>query len=135
MTFEMWNSLAAGPGGQGVHWIGVGLELAGSGGVTIEIVPGDLRDLMIFLLDSAVTQEFRQPRPDKYARARNSLGGSAGATLSGFTATQVVSRGTVLARDSDGATFDVGEPHSFCVMLASLAQSHLKDEAGLLQRM
>ena len=134
MAFQMWESLAGGPGPRGCDWTGNDLQLAASGQTTITIPAADLRDLMIFLLDVSVRQEFRQARGDKYVQARNALGGSAGATLSGFTASVVLDRGVVLVQASGGEEFDVGEALSFVTMLASLAQSRLKAEAGLLMR-
>lgn len=134
MAFVMWDSLAAGPGGQGCDWNGVNLRLAGSSSTEISIPAANLRDLMILLLDTAVAQEGRQSEGDKYVRARNALSGSASATLSGFSAAQTTGRGTVLNRTDGSINFDVGEAVSFCTMLASLCQSSLKTESGLLMR-
>ena len=129
----MWDSLAAGAGGQGMDFRG-NLELAGSGGVTIEVPPSDLLVMMAAALDAQVGQEFRQPRPDTYARARSALGFPAGVVHTGFTYAVVIGIGVQMTRTSGSITFDIGNSHSWAVTIASLCQSVIPSASGSLLR-
>lgn len=131
----MWDSLRAGPGGQGMDWDGNDLRLAASGGNTMVIPAADLLSMLRAALDSAVLNEGRAPRGDTFRRARDAIGGSAGNTHSGFTYSTVVNRGTQMVQTSNSATFDIANSHAWAVAISNLCQSQLSAEAGLLARM
>lgn len=131
MAYLSWDALrGASIAPQALEW-GANLELH-SDGNTITIAPADIVTMLIFVLDTAVTQEGRQPRADKFARARTSLGGSAGATFSGYTASVATGQGVVLVHTASGNSFHVTESHKFAVAVANLCE--LKEQVGLLQR-
>ena len=130
----MWNALAGQSGAQGCDFGGSGLVM-GTLGSELTIATADLLTMLIFVLDTSVANEGRSPGSDKFVKARNALGGSAGATYSGHTATIAASRGGVLTHTGSGNTFDVGNSHAFAVAIASLCQSAIPDAAGQLARM
>lgn len=134
-AFVMWQSLAAGAGAQGMQWDGNNLKLAGSSSTTITVGAADLLSMLQAALDSAVLQEGRQPRDDKFARARTALGGASGVTHSGFTYATATGIGAQMTRTSGSITFDIGDVHAWAVAIASLCQSSIPAAAGLLARM
>jgi len=117
-----------------MDWGGNGLVM-GSSGSELTIASADLVTMLIFVLDTAVTNEGRSPGSDKFVKARNALGGASGATLSGHTAAITTGRGCVLTHTGSGNTFDVGNSHAFAVAIASLCQPAIPDAAGQLARM
>ena len=130
----MWNALAGQPNGAQGCDFGTNLVM-GTSGSELTIASADLVTMLIFVLDTSVANEGRSPGSDKFVKARNALGGSAGASYSGHTAAVAVSRGVVLTHTGSGNTFDVGNAHAFAVAIASLGQPAIPNAAGQLARM
>lgn len=133
MGHIMWNALKGQGGAQGCDF-GTNLVM-GTSGSELTIAAASIKDMLIFCLDTSVTNEGRSPGSDKFVKARNALGGAKGATLSGHTAAITASRGVVLTHTASGNTFDVGNAHAFAVAIASLCQPAIPDAAGQLARM
>lgn len=136
MPYTSWDALrGADIAPQTLDFSGGTLKMT-SDGDTISIAAGSILNMMQFVLDCAVSNEDRQPRPDKYARQRSALGASSGVTFTGYTCALTLARGIVLTETASGFTFDVGNASSFCGTLASLCQTEptVKTAAGLLQR-
>ena len=129
MAHIMWNGVSRSVAGQGLDFT-TGSLVMGSAGATITVSPTDLVAMLGLCLDTQSNGD------DKYGKARNALGISAGAgSYSGHTAAITTGRGCVLTHTASGATLDVGNSHSFAVAVASLCQSALPDTAGQLMRM
>ena len=133
MAFIMWNALAKQPNGaQGCDFNNTSLVM-GSSGSELTIPKADLVTMLVFVLDAGVQRESGGVT-DSLSRARDAIGGAAGASYSGHTASIVVGRGVVLTHSGSGNTFDVGNALAFATSIASLCQSAIPDVSGELMK-